>query len=114
MDRPPTIASQFPLVFSNGARWDEMEARCNGCGFEGGGDDLRGSVTQPFRDVFIVDAVLSCPSCTRQTRAHYRLLSDMSMTGRSPTTGEWARWVPKYSIFVRFKKWLRRLFFPWR
>jgi hypothetical protein len=100
----PTIVSQFPLVFGNGARWETMAVRCSRCDTAISGDAFRGHVTRPFGAAFLMEAFGLC-ECGALTRASYRFLPDMTMVGRSPRDGAWSVWAAK-----RNGSWWRRLF----
>jgi hypothetical protein len=101
----PTIASQFPLVFETGARWETMSGRCTKCGEPITGEALRGHVTRPFGRNFLMDAWGLCSSCETISTFRYRLLPDMTMVGRSPDGGAWSVWGPRRRL-----PWWRRLF----
>lgn len=86
----PTIASQFPVRFNNGARWDELTGRCKHCS-RGIKDSLMtGRLTRLPESVVTVSAVGVCEPCKLVSRFHYRLHDDMRITG--PTDGGWATW----------------------
>jgi hypothetical protein len=106
-DAPPLVAS-FPLVFPNGAMWSSFKAFCNGCRCEMA--DLRGTVTKPYPTIFVVEAYGLCEPCRLITTVSYRLHDDVSMSGRSPTTGRWSRWEVERPWWVRLRRWARSLF----
>ncbi len=102
----PLVRDRFPLVFSNGGRWESLEGLCSSCSTAL--VELRGTVEHPFTCVFIVEAWGYCRACRLLTSFQYRFHEDMGMTGKSPLTGEWVRWEPKRRW--SFWRWLRGLF----
>jgi hypothetical protein len=91
----PTIASQLPLVFSAGNRWDKLTCRCGDCKTELADETVRGHVTRPFGPTFIMDAWGLCQQCKTFTPFHYRFPPDMTIVGRSPKDGTWGIWEPR-------------------
>jgi hypothetical protein len=90
----PALSASFPLVFADGARWDELTGHCGRCSRPIEADNLKGSASAwwsklgPF--VYDVRAFGYCPECRLLTPFHYRMHQDMSMTGLMD--GEWCRW----------------------
>lgn len=100
----PTIASQFPLVYEAGSRWNEMIGHCGGCKQPITPENLRGHVTRPFGGAFLVQAWGWCP-CKYLSRFEYRLYPDMTMGGKK--NGQWCVWAPRHtSWWARLKAWL--------
>lgn len=105
----PQLASQFPVVFPNGAKFTVIEGLCNGCKQPIPREWVRGRVTRPIPSVAAVDAIGVCHSCRTTTRFFYRLHEDMSITGLT-SKGRWARWKPRPSKLGMLLKALRWLF----
>lgn len=109
----PTIASAFPLVFASGARWNEMTAKCGGCGRIIDDANLRGTVARwgpkHAPTVFVVDGLGYCFACERLTPFRHRLHADMSVSWERE--GVWVRWEPpRPSLGSRIRRQLRRWF----
>jgi hypothetical protein len=106
----PRISSFFPIVFQKGGRWNQCSGKCNECKTRIEDDDLRGHVTHPFSNVYIVSAIGFCRPCDSFLAFTYRLHEDMGMTGIDPHTGEWARWESRpASLWTRLRKRMRKL-----
>ncbi len=97
--RLPVLYSFFPCVFPNGARLLSFTGQCWCCNKDFGGPQpgphqefLRGEITHPIPKAYIVHAWAWCKDCDLMTPFHYHIHDDLTMTGRSPKTGEWARW----------------------
>jgi len=104
----PMLSSFFPLSFKGGATWTQFDGLCGSCDREFGPDKIRGTVTQPFDSVFIVDAMGLCDLCDKVTPFKYRLHKD-GITGVSPQTGEWSRWSFRdRSLWGKLLAWWRR------
>lgn len=88
----PELTSFFPLRFSGKAVWNEFTGQCAGCKEDILDTHLRGHVRRLDGHTFTVEASGYCPSCHLVTRFMYRLHDDMSITGKSPLTGQIARW----------------------
>ncbi len=104
----PTIGSQFPLRFTNGAVWNTFTGHCAKCNGTISGPYLRGRVHVPFGETYVLEAWGLCGPCNLLTRYEYRLLPDMSMVGRDKN-GDWAIWAPIPSQWNRFRRFFRRL-----
>jgi hypothetical protein len=102
----PSIASQMPVRFANGACWERFDGQCKACGKDIDAARLTGKVTRPMESVATVEAVGVCPPCKLVTRFHYRLHNDMRISG--PTDEGWAAWQAKPSIFDRLRKFALR------
>lgn len=102
----PSIASQMPVRFANGACWERLDGQCKACGKDIATAYLTGRVARPMESVATVEAVGVCPSCKLVTRFHYRLHDDMRISG--PTDEGWATWQVKPSIFDRLRKFALR------
>jgi hypothetical protein len=88
----PELSIFFPVDFGNGAVLREFTAKCTRCDGALAGPNVRGRVTPSFRRAVIVSAMGFCASCRLISSFHYRVYSDLSMTGRSPLTGRPSRW----------------------
>jgi len=86
----PSISSQMPVVFKNGARWNRLSGCCKGCGKDIEQDLFTGRLTRLVESTVTVDAVGVCASCHLVTKFSYRLHDDMRITGR--TDRGWATW----------------------
>ncbi len=101
----PSIASQFPVIFENGACWTELACACNICHKDIPPDLLRGTISRPVPSVVVVEAVGVCPDCRIATPFLYRMHDDMRITG--PGKGQWQTWRPKLSLQDRLGRWLQ-------
>ena len=97
----PTIASQMPVSFTNGAIWSDLKGECKNCGCELPDHSVRGHVAQQTPKMFSVEAVGVCDSCRLITRFLYRLHDDMRITG--PRDGRWQTWMPRSTLFERVR-----------
>ena len=88
--RMPSIASQMPVRFANGAVWSEMTGHCKSCGRLLPAEFFCGAVTRPMESVAVIEAVGACTHCKLLTQFDYRLHDDMTVTGQSDRG--WARW----------------------
>jgi len=94
-----TISSYFPIEFSNGAVWEELDGECQSCKKTLPRNKVRGLVSRPFSNVAVVEAVGVCDDCKMLTRYQFRLHDDMSVTGLSGT--KWRTWKAKPSFINR-------------
>ena len=94
-----SITSYFPIEFSNGAVWEELDGECKSCKNTLPRTMVRGLVSRPFPNVAVVDAVGVCDECKLLTRYHFRLYDDMSITGLSGA--KWETWKAKPTIWQR-------------
>lgn len=77
-----TIASQFPVQFSNNAVWTEFDGKCSGCGKTLDRNNVRGLLSKPLPTVATIEAAGVCLNCELLTRFDYRIHNDMRITGR--------------------------------
>lgn len=91
----PSITSQMPVSFENGAQWSELKGECKGCGCELPNDAVRGHVARQTHHMVSVEAAGVCHDCKLVTRFVYRLHDDMRITG--PRDGRWLTWGAKRS-----------------
>lgn len=103
----PSVISQFPVAFANGAVWEEFDGECSCCGKTLQRDHVRGLVARPIERVATVEAAGVCWDCKLVTRFDYRLHDDMRLTGRREDG--WNTWQAKPTIWNRFVSLLRRL-----
>lgn len=110
IDSPP-IQDSFPVVFANGARWDQVTGHCAHCDAEIDPDSLRGVVTWPLPSVADVQGMAWCEACRVWTPIRIRLRDDMSMDGPVPGVGKrpWGRW---QSSRKSWWFWLKKVFAP--
>lgn len=92
----PSIQSQMPVVFAEGAEWTHFEGQCASCDKALTGDHLRGSIRRPLPAVAEVEAVGVCDECRLFTRFFYRLHADMRIT--APKAGGWQEWRLRQSV----------------
>lgn len=97
----PTIETQMPVRFNNGAEWTELKGECKGSGCTLPEANMRGSVLMPFPNVAVVEAVGVCHDCKLVTRFLYRLHDDMRITG--PRNGKWLEWDTKTSFVDKLR-----------
>lgn len=103
----PSIASQMPVSFKNGARWDSVDGFCPCCKSPVPADQLRGRVWRPNDHLVEIDAMGLCSPCRMLIPFRYRLHDDLSLSG--VLKGQWQRWRAQPSAWARVKKWLRTL-----
>ena len=85
----PSIASAFPLKFTNGDQWDTYTGQCQ-CGSEIPATEIFGSVTPTFNDVYRIEGVGMCPKC-RQVTAFTHTLAQGRVMSRDDD-GDWVTW----------------------
>jgi len=107
--RGPTIASQFPVVFSAEKRWDEMTFFCCGCDEAVDSDLVRGTITRPVPQTAVLEAAGICADCNLVTTYSYRMHSDMRLSANR--AGKWVQW-SQQSQLENIKDWLLRLVSP--
>lgn len=86
----PTIASQMPVEFPNGAYFSEFKGECQGCRIELPDDVVRGSVVKHTNAMFALEACGVCHDCHLVTRFIYRFHDDMTLTGQR--SDGWHKW----------------------
>ena len=86
----PSIASQMPVQFQNGAVWEEFRAECKGCGQTLPHELVRGLLARQTPRMASIEASGVCRECKLLTRFVYRLHDDMTITG--PRNGRWLTW----------------------
>jgi hypothetical protein len=96
-DNNPTIASQTPLTFPNGAELGSYRGRCKVCNEVIDDDYLRGSVTHPIDKVYVVKAVGLCDPCKTITEFNHRVRDDLSLEWVD-ANGEWQRRAPRKNL----------------
>ena len=104
----PSIESQMPVHFKNGACWKNIESQCKGCGRDIVASRFTGRLTRLVESVATVMAIGVCEPCKLVTRFHYRLHDDMRVTGQ--TEGGWATWRAKPSFLERLRAFISRTF----
>jgi hypothetical protein len=102
----PSIASQMPVWFKNGACWKRLEGRCKICGMTIQASRFTGRLSRLIEAVVTVEAVGVCLQCRMVTRFHYRLHDDMRISGM--TDKGWATWPARPSLFDRLRRALQR------
>ena len=111
----PTVASHFPLVFDDGARWEVMTGHCADCNEKLPVDAFRGYVTRPFftyrgnEGTFLLEAWGLCPECEVLTNFNWQLHPDLTLVGRDKT-GEMAMWMPRRPWWSGVRKFMKGLF----
>lgn len=103
----PTIASQMPVRFKNGATWDQLSGECKSCGKDINHRCFTGRIARLVESVATVEAVGVCPPCQLVTRFHYRLHDDMRISGL--TDKGWAQWKARPTLSARLLGWLSRI-----
>jgi len=110
----PSIVSQMPVRFRNGAVWERFNGECKACGQTIAGSRLTGRITRLLESVATIEAVGACEPCRLLTRFHYRFHDDMRITGM--TDEGWATWRAKRSFMGRlrlaFKAIRKRIYDP--
>jgi hypothetical protein len=102
----PSIGSQMPIEFGNGARWTELVFACRSCERRLPANMVRGSLTRPMESVAVVEAIGVCDACQIGTRFLYRLHDDMRITG--PREGRWVTWIAPRTAIARALGTIRR------
>lgn len=102
----PSIASQMPIQFRNGARWECFNGQCKGCSRDIAPARVTGRLTRLVDSVVTVEAVGVCAPCKLVTSFHYRLHDSMRITGK--TDAGWALWKARPSIFDRMRAFIAR------
>lgn len=77
----PSIASQLPVKFENGAEWMDIRCQCGECGKYLPDKFVRGAVRKQTNDMASVEASGVCLDCKLLTRFVYRLYADGRITG---------------------------------
>jgi len=104
----PTLASQLPVTFDNGAQWQQISSSCAECGEYIGPDAIRARLTRVIPTVISMDALAHCAFCDLWTPVRYRFRDDMSFDGRIPGGGgAWGKWLPRRE--GRLRSFLRRI-----
>lgn len=96
----PSVISQFPVAFANGAVWEQFDGECSSCGKTLHRDHVRGLVSRPIPAVATVEAAGVCGDCRLVTRFDYRLHDDMRLTGQREDG--WRTWQATPRLFDRF------------
>lgn len=105
----PSITSQMPIEFKNGAIWTEFTGECKFCKKDVPAELLCGSVTRPIETVAVVEAVGVCPECRIATPFLYRMHDDMRLTG--PCEDGWKTWRAEPTLWERTALFFRRFGF---
>lgn len=101
----PSITSQMPIFFANGAQWSEIKGECKGCGCELPDNTVRGLIVRHTPKMVSVEAVGVCHDCKLLTRFLYRLYDDMRITGLRD--GKWKTWAPRPTVLERVRALIR-------
>lgn len=102
----PSIASQMPVVFANGAQWEGLQCECQGCNRVLPENDVRGAVIKQSEHMVAIEASGVCVGCNLLTRFVYRLYDDMRITG--PRESGWQTWGGKKpSLLQRIRQFIR-------
>lgn len=86
------IYTKLPIKFKNNKNFCKFNGICAICNVQIEDDLLHGQITMPIDDTAVVHAVGYCKSCHTLTCFHYRMHSDVSMSGI--VNGQWKRWLP--------------------
>lgn len=103
----PTIASQLPVDFDNGCGFEVFDGYCNHCGKVIPSEMLRGSLTRPFHNVAVIDAVGICVPCRVLTEFYNRMHDDMRITAMRD--GVWCTWRAEQGALDAARDWLSKL-----
>ena len=108
--RMPSIQSQMPIRFRNGARLDTFNGTCSQCGQTLHMGHLHGSVVMHNGDSMAeVIAMGKCSPCNLFVPFRYRVYQDMRFAGFNQQ-GVWSEWKMRLTPKGQFKKWVRWLF----
>lgn len=85
----PDLLDNFPLVFSNGARWNEFVANCVACRGHIKPGNIRGTVETAGKDnyrehtieLYLIDARCYCEPCNLVMPFRYALNDKMDLIG---------------------------------
>lgn len=102
----PSIASQMPVRFANGARWASFDGQCRGCGHYILSHLLTGRITSVVPSCATLEAAGICRDCRLVTLFLYRLHDDMRLVGQ--TERGWVTWARKPSSSDRVWRWFVR------
>lgn len=102
-DKQPTILSQTPIEFENGAVLDSYRGRCKVCNQPIDDDLLHGAVARPTSTVAVVTAVGLCVPCKTITEFDHRFRDDLSMEWIDEK-GKWVRRLPRPGLKTRLLK----------
>jgi hypothetical protein len=105
----PSIASQMPVEFKNGASWVEFVGECKFCNDDIPAALVRGCVSRPLEAVVVVEAIGVCPACRIATPFLYRLHDDMRLTG--PREDGWKTWGAEPTLLDHAARFFRQLGF---
>lgn len=98
----PSIASQMPIRFANGAHFDVRHGHCANCGAAIPDGDVRGVLVRTSPHMTSVEAAGLCGPCNGITRFIYRFHDDLRVSGPNPADGKWSTWsVRSRSILER-------------
>lgn len=86
----PSIASQLPVKFKNGMRWDDFAGECNICEKNIDNESIRGLVTVVNDTTATLEAVGICQRCNVATAFHCRFHGDATMSWLG-ANGAWYR-----------------------
>ncbi len=102
-----TIESQFPLAFDDGGGFPMFTAHCAQCNRPIENQHLRGLITRPRKDMYVVEAAGACFSCNIATPLYYRLHQDGTMSGISPESNQWEEWDTRPGVIRKILHFLR-------
>ncbi len=102
-DEHPTIVSQLPLDFPNGASLQEYRGRCKVCDEPIEDHMLRGLITHPVSKVYVIEAVGLCTPCRTVTEFNHRVRDDLSLEWINEK-GVWIRRAPRANLKTKLLK----------
>ncbi|BEV71784.1 MULTISPECIES: hypothetical protein [unclassified Paludibacterium] len=76
----PSVDSQLPVVFDNGARFGQLMGECLFCKTPLRRHALRGQVTRTAGNLYAIRAIGICISCRNLTKFNYRLNDNLTIT----------------------------------
>jgi hypothetical protein len=98
----PSIQSQMPFEFENGAIWDSFAAKCAKCFTVIEDSNLKGTLTLKTPHMAEIHARGTCHQCRLHSLFHYRLHDDWRVTGRLGN-----RWTESYGVELK-RDWIVR------
>lgn len=102
-DEHPTIISQLPLEFPNGAKLETYRGRCKVCDQPIEANMLHGVIKQPTSKVYTIEAAGICVPCRTITDFNHRVRDDLSLEWIDEN-GRWVNRKPRAGLKTRIFK----------
>lgn len=95
----PSIETQMPIAFANGAVWTEFDGYCLGCNSKMPRDTIFGAINRPIPSTAVIEAIGVCKPCRLASRYDYRFHDDMRITGQRDDG--WQTWKSEPTLAAR-------------